>query len=238
MPGIRSTGIASTGVRSTGIASTGVRSTGIRAALFTVPLIAGLLGTTAAPAGATPAGAPPSPPGASSLTCRGEGVAPDALVRHRASTVVRAPLRTLWKLQTDVERWPAWQAPVTTVDRLDHGPFRKGSAFRWTTPVPPNPVTPATDLEITSTVEQLKHHSCIRWTGPAIGAGLRIDGVHVWTFTKVRGGVLVSTEETHTGPQVDANVPVATEILRQGLEGWLRDLKTTAEARAAHDRRH
>ncbi|EFG04153.1 Putative polyketide cyclase /reductase, partial (plasmid) [Streptomyces clavuligerus] len=51
-------------------------------------------------------------------------------------------------------RWPSWKGAVSTVDRLDHGPFRKGSAFHWTMPVPPNPVTPATRLEITSTVEQ------------------------------------------------------------------------------------
>ncbi|WP_424863626.1 SRPBCC family protein [Streptomyces sp. MMS24-I29] len=202
-----------------------VRSTGVRAALLAVPLAIGLLGTTAAPAGAT------SQRSGDSLTCRGQGVDPDARVRHRTETLIHAPLRTIWKLQTDVERWPSWQDSVETVGRLDHGPFRKGSAFRWTTLVPPNPATPATELEITSTVEQLRRGSCIRWTGPAVGEGLRIDGIHVWNFTEVGGGVRVSTEETHTGPQVDANVPAATEILRQGLEAWLRELKAAAEAR-------
>lgn len=104
-------------------------------------------------------------------------------------------------------------------------------------PGTPNPSTPATSLDITSTVEQLKPNSCIRWTGPATGEGLRIDGVHVWQFTKVDGGVLVRTEETHTGEQVEADVPTATKILREGLDGWLGDLKTTAEARAGHHRR-
>ncbi|GHB48008.1 hypothetical protein GCM10010377_43560 [Streptomyces viridiviolaceus] len=98
-------------------------------------------------------------------------------------------------------------------------------------PGPPNPATPATGLDITSTVRQLEQRSCIRWTGPAVGEGLRIDGVHVWTFTKVEGGVRVGTEETHTGDQVDADVPTATEILAQGLRAWLRDLKDAAEAR-------
>ncbi|MFI0977360.1 SRPBCC family protein [Streptomyces sp. NPDC021093] len=216
----------------------GIRSTGIRATLCTVPLVLGLVGAAAAPAGATGSHPSDSRPASSrpgeSLTCRGKGVDPDARVRHRSEIVINAPLHTIWKLQTDVERWPSWQAPVETVERLDHGPFRKGSAFRWTTPIPPNPSTPATSLEITSTVQQVKHNSCIRWTGPATGEGLHIDGVHVWNFTKVKGGVRVSTEETHTGPQVDANVPVATEILRTGLEAWLRDLKSTAEARAHH----
>ncbi|MFE4534609.1 SRPBCC family protein [Streptomyces scopuliridis] len=206
----------------------GIRGTSVRAALFTVPLaVAGVLGTAVAPAGATP-----HPD--KSLTCRGAGVDPKAQVRARIETVIHAPLSTIWKLQTDVERWPSWQAPVQTMERLDHGPFRQGSAFRWTTPVSPNPATPATSLDITSTVEQLKRGSCIRWTGPAIGEGLRIDGVHVWNFTKVKGGVLVRTEETHTGDQVEADVPTATRILHEGLKGWLGDLKATAEARAAH----
>ncbi|MFF1909011.1 SRPBCC family protein [Kitasatospora sp. NPDC058218] len=209
----------------------GIRRTGLRAALCTVPLVLGLLGAAAAPAGA--ADSRPGRP----LTCRGLGVDPDAAVRHRTEIVINAPLHTVWRLQTDVERWPSWQTPVDSAKRLDHGPFRKGSAFRWTTPIPPNPATPATSLEITSTVRQIEHGSCIRWTGPAIGEGLRIDGVHVWNFTPVRGGVRVSTEETHTGAQVEANVPFATEILRQGLESWLRDLKSTAEA-GAHGPHH
>ncbi|MFJ8771106.1 SRPBCC family protein [Streptomyces microflavus] len=198
------------------------------AALFTAPLaLAGVLATAAA----APAGAAAPRPGPS-LTCQGKGVDSKAEVRARAETVVDAPLSTIWKLQTDVERWPAWQAHVTSADRLDHGPFRPGSAFRWATPVPPNPVTPATSLDITSTVKQLRAGSCIRWTGPATGEGLHIDGVHVWSFTKVRGGVLVRTEETHTGEQVEANVPFATEILQQGLDAWLVELKTAAEARS------
>lgn len=80
-------------------------------------------------------------------------------------------------------------------------------------------------------------HLCIRWIGPAIGQGLRIDGVHVWNFAAVEGGVRVSTEEAHSGAQVDADVPTATELLRRGLEEWLHDLKTAAEARA-DDRRN
>lgn len=75
-------------------------------------------------------------------------------------------------------------------------------------------------VQITSTVQQIKHHSCIRWTGPAIGEGLHIDGVHVWNFTKVKGGVRVSTEETHTGPQVEADT--GTGKGRAARAGWAR----------------
>ncbi|MFE3742005.1 SRPBCC family protein [Streptomyces sp. NPDC059134] len=204
---------------------TTTRRTGLRTALLTLPLVvAGVLGTAAAPAQA-------APHHQKSLTCRGAGVDPKAAVRAKGETVIDAPLSTIWKLQTDVRRWPSWQSPVDSVERLDHGPFRAGSAFRWTTPLPPNPATTAPTLTVTSTVQQLKAGSCIRWTGPAVADGLHIDGVHVWNFTKVKGGVLVRTEETHTGPQVEADVPAATEILHDGLESWLAELKAAAEAR-------
>ncbi|WP_369407224.1 SRPBCC family protein [Microtetraspora malaysiensis] len=153
-------------------------------------------------------------------------------MRYRSDIVIKAPLSAIFTLQTDVERWPAWQSPVLTVNRLDPGPLRKGSRFRWTTPAPPTPSTPATTMNITSTVRQLQRDTCILWSGPAIGEGVRIDqGVHLWTFTKVKGGVRVHTEETWTGAQAEADVPGATKILGEGLEAWLRALKATAEAR-------
>ncbi|WP_344367983.1 SRPBCC family protein [Streptomyces indiaensis] len=189
--------------------------------------VAGVLAATAPTARA-------DAPGAAGLSrCAGHGVDPRVLIRHESDIVIKAPLRTVWKLQTDVEDWPSWQPPVTSVERLDTGPLRKGSRFRWTTPAPATPTTPATTLEITSTVRQMRAHDCILWNGPAIGAGLRIDeGVHLWTFRKVQGGVRVHTEETWTGDQVEADVPTATEALGRGLDTWLRDLKATAEARS------
>ena len=194
----------------------------LKRALLTIPLIiAGLaLTPTAANAGR------PAP-----VTCAGHGVDPHAKIRYRTEKLIKAPLRTIWRLQTDVERWPTWQPPVITSERLDGGPLRQGSQFRWTTPVPETPTTPATTLVITSTVQQLQRGKCIRWSGPAIGEGLTIDnGVHVWTFTEVRGGFLVRTEETWTGAQVEADVPTSTGYLGAGLEAWLTDLETAAGA--------
>ncbi|MCQ8191959.1 SRPBCC family protein [Streptomyces rugosispiralis] len=213
----------------------------VRTTALTIALAAaGVLGTAAPQAQAAPARAKAAQAAHHNdpSTCRGEGVDPTARIRYRSDVVIKAPLSTVFALQTDVERWPGWQPSVRTMERLDPGPLRKGSRFRWTTPAPATPTTPATTLDITSTVHQLKRDSCIRWSGPAIGEGLRIDeGVHVWTFTKVGGGVRVHTEETWRGDQVEADVPTATEALGQGLEAWLSDLKTTAEAANRHDRR-
>ncbi|WP_372666257.1 SRPBCC family protein [Amycolatopsis kentuckyensis] len=190
-------------------------------ALFAVPLAAAAL-FTAAPADAATA---------SPLTCRGQGIDPAAQLHYGAETFVKAPLHTVWKVQTSVEGWPAWQPAVTSAKRLDPGPLHPGSRFRWTTPVPATPSSPATTLVITSTVHQVQRDHCVRWSGPAIGDGLRIDrGVHVWTFTPVRGGVVVRTEESWTGEQIESDPATAIEYLAPGLDRWLADLKTAAEA--------
>jgi hypothetical protein len=189
-----------------------------RAAAALATVVAGFLGMAVAPARAAQAG------------CRGEGVNPNALIRYQTDVLIDAPLSTIWNLQTDVERWPSWQAPVLTAERLDRGRLRTGSAFRWTTPAPATPSTPATTLEVTSTVRQVRNRTCVLWSGPAVGVGLTIDeGVHLWTFEEVDGGVLVHTEETWTGAQVEADVPTATWALGGGLDQWMRDLKATAE---------
>lgn len=166
----------------------------------------------------------------SSLTCAGAGTDDNAQIEYRSEILIDAPLSTIWNLQTNVDQWPTWQQPVTTMERLDPGALRAGSQFRWTTPAPATATTPATTLTITSTVHELQDDSCIRWSGPAVGDGLTIDnGVHVWTFDEVEGGVLVRTEETWSGDQVEHDVPTSTTFLGAGLEAWLQDLKTTAE---------
>ncbi|WP_068053547.1 SRPBCC family protein [Nocardia xishanensis] len=200
-----------------------------QATLLGIALTAAIVGATPTPALADGSAADSSP-----LTCQGQGIDPAAPIHYRTETFIKAPLDTIWNLQTDVERWPSWQQPVTSNERLDSGPLQPGSQFRWTTPVPvpATATTPATMLTITSTVQQIQPQQCIRWSGPAIGDGIGIDnGIHVWTFTPVEGGVLVRTEENWNGAQVEADVATSTRFLGAGLEAWLADLRTAAEGR-------
>ncbi|WP_330230533.1 SRPBCC family protein [Nocardia sp. NBC_00508] len=196
-----------------------------RATLLGIALTAGILAATATPSLADRPAADPA-----SLTCEGKGIDPGAPIHYRTEALIKAPLDTIWNLQTDVERWPSWQQAVTSMERLDSGPLQPGSQFRWTTPAPATATTPATTLTITSSVQQMQPGRCIRWTGPAIGDGMSIDGgIHVWTFTPVDDGVLVRTEENWNGAQVEADVPTSTYFLGAGLEAWLADLRTAAE---------
>ncbi|MGA4727301.1 SRPBCC family protein [Micromonospora taraxaci] len=205
-------------------------------AVATAVAVAGLVAVAGAPARAEPR----RDGGSDRVTvrCAGETVDTAAKIRYRTETTIDAPLRTIWKIQTDVERWPSWQTPVLSSKRLDRGPLRPGSSFRWTTQVPETALNPATTLVVTSTVRQLQHQRCLRWDGPAIGAGLRIDeGVHVWTFTEVDGRVLVRTEETWRGDQVEQDVEFSTAALGEGLKTWLTELKTLAERECERARR-
>ncbi|WP_405813328.1 SRPBCC family protein [Streptomyces sp. NBC_01390] len=151
-----------------------------------------------------------------SLTCG--GVHPDetAPVITRKSIVVHAPLSTVWKVQTDVENWPTWQPNVTSVVKDTPGALRSGSVFRWATE----------GLDITSTVEKVEHGKCLAWGGPAQG----INAIHVWTFTPVKGGVLVRTEESWTGAPVEADTAFLQTALDASLQNWVNNLKNKSES--------
>jgi uncharacterized membrane protein len=206
-------------------------------AVAAMVVVAGLVSVAGAPAQAEATRAGGSDRIA--LRCAGKTVDTSAKIHYRTETVIAAPLRTVWKIQTDVERWPSWQKPVLSSKRLDRGPLRPGSSFRWTTSVPETELNPATTLVVTSTVRQLQQQKCLRWDGPAIGAGLTIDqGVHVWTFVEVGGRTLVRTEETWRGDQVEQDVGFSTEALGAGLEAWLTELKAVAERECEPVRRH
>lgn len=205
-------------------------------AVAAAAVVAGLAGAAGAPARAE--AARERGDDRTAVQCEGKTVDPTAKIRYRTETVIAAPLRTVWRIQTDVERWPSWQKPVLSSKRLDQGPLRPGSSFRWTTPIRETALNPATTLVVTSTVRQLRHQKCVRWDGPAIGEGLTIDeGVHVWTFTEAGGRVLVRTEETWRGQQVEQDVGFSTTALGAGLETWLADLKTVAERECDRVRR-
>jgi uncharacterized protein YndB with AHSA1/START domain len=136
-----------------------------------------------------------------------------APVVTRDEILIRAPIQSIWEIQTDVAAWPSWQADVDGA-QVD-GPLAVGSVFRWQT----------AGLDITSTVEEVDAPHRIVWSGHAQG----IVAVHVWTLEAQEDEVLVRTEESWEGEPVTAQVETLQAALDGSLRDWLENLKRAAE---------
>ncbi|MCG7285852.1 SRPBCC family protein [Cellulomonas sp. ACRRI] len=140
-----------------------------------------------------------------------------ATVVVRREIRVAAPVDLVWRLHTDVARWPAWQTDVESA-QVD-GPLAPGSSFRWRTH----------GLDVTSTVYALDAPHRILWGGPAQG----IDGIHEWTFTADGDGTVVRTAESWEGDPVRQDAANLRAALDASLGAWLERLRAEAEVKVA-----
>jgi hypothetical protein len=127
---------------------------------------------------------------------------------------INAPLGTVWRLQTDVNNWPAWQTDITAA-HLD-GPFEPGNSFTWT----------SYGFTVTSTIYAVAERARTLWGGPAQG----VMGTHEWVYTQTPTGVHVATHESFSGQPVQADVTGMQSALDKSLTDWLRHLKVAAES--------
>ncbi|GGO93325.1 SRPBCC family protein [Wenjunlia tyrosinilytica] len=136
-----------------------------------------------------------------------------AYVTVELHRTINATPETLWRLHTDVNAWPSWNAGITKA--VLRGPFTEGNAFDWDTP----------SLSISSTIAQVHPLRRTVWGGLAHG----IQGVHIWTFQETEDGTRVTSQESWTGEPVEADPDGMGAALSESMHGWLDALKFTAE---------
>lgn len=131
----------------------------------------------------------------------------------RQEAFIASPPEKVWALQTDIARWPEWQADVSSAQL--EGALAVGTTFRWK----------AKGLTIASTVEELEPGRRIGWTGSSIG----MKAVHLWTFEPQDGGTRVVTEESLSGWFPSLLKVLAPAFLENSLTASLQALKSRAE---------
>ena len=189
----------------------------------TDPAAGGAATATAAPTASastasTPTASTPGPATASGgprPTCGGKTVDRGAPVITDGGVTIHASPQRVWSVLTNIPAWPTWKRDVPSAMRLDSGPLRVGSRFRWENG----------GLHITSTVRAVDSEQCVLWDGPADG----IQGIHLWTLTPVAGGTLVHTEESWSGDRVGSDPAAAKSMLAAGLAAGTADLRAAAE---------
>jgi uncharacterized membrane protein len=129
---------------------------------------------------------------------------------------IEAPLDRVWRLHTDVNSWPTWQADISAA-HID-GDLEPGVAFDWT----------SYGFSVRSTVYDLADGSRVLWGGTSGG----ITGIHEWLFSETLGGVHVTTTESFAGEPVEADAPGMQSLLDASLVAWLAHLKVAAESSA------
>ena len=142
------------------------------------------------------------------------GIDGDAPVIARHEIHINAPLETVWRLQTNVNNWPAWQTDITAA--LLDGPFEPGASFTWT----------SYGFTVTSTIYAVEDHSRTLWRGANRG----IMGTHEWVYTPTPTGTHVATHESFSGQPVQADPTGMQSALDKSLTDWLGHLKATAES--------
>jgi uncharacterized membrane protein len=140
----------------------------------------------------------------------------EVFVDYEFAVEIDAAPDEVWRVLTDVERWPEWTPSMTRVERLDPGPFQVGSTARIKQPKFPAVVWRVTDLE---------PGQSFSWT--ATGGGMTALGTHRITLRS--DGVEVTLSIRQTGPLAWLAALVTSRLTRRYVQIEADGLKRRCE---------
>ena len=135
-----------------------------------------------------------------------------SLITIESSDVIHSEIKEIWKLMSEVNRWPEWNKAISFA-RLE-GVFVKGTPFRWTSGV-----------NIRSTLEDVIINKRIVWSTKSVG----VKTVQSWEFKKTDEGVLVLVSQSAEGWLTKIASQAVTKKLHKNLNEFLFSLKHAAE---------
>ena len=139
-------------------------------------------------------------------------------------TDIAAPRWRVWQVLTDVDRYPAWNPFVTSVD----GVLREGSKLRVRIEPPGRRA-----MTFEPTVMALAQECELRWRGRLLVPGL-LDGEHAFRLEERAGGCCLHQTERFSGVLVPLFGAGLLEATRRGFEAMNAALKACVEGQTNH----
>lgn len=137
-----------------------------------------------------------------------------APAKAQHSRVIEAKPEEIWRILTDVNRWPTWN-PLVSSAKLSAA-FGPGVSFPWK----------SGGITIVSTPVEVVPPRRIVWTGRAIGT----RAIHVWELEPLSArSTQVTTAESFDGWLVRLMKGAMQQKLDSALQSWLEHLKIEAE---------
>lgn len=134
-----------------------------------------------------------------------------------AQITIQAPIELVWRVLTDINRWPEWQANVSSA-KFD-GELKPTGVFFWR----------AGGMRVRSEIQEVTAPTSIRWVGQALGT----TADHAWILDPDGDATEVVTSETLTGWMPDVVGVFHKRFLENSLKRMLADLKAEVERRVA-----
>jgi uncharacterized membrane protein len=130
---------------------------------------------------------------------------------------IAAPAHEIWRVWTDVERWPEWTPSVTSVHRLDTGEFGVGSRARIR-----QPSTRPMVWEVTESTPGKSFVWSARTAGTRLVAGHYLtpgpDDTSIARFTMTHTGLLAPVLDLFIRGQIRRYLEIEAEGIRRYCE--------------------
>lgn len=137
----------------------------------------------------------------------------NAPVKAKKSIQIDALPQIVWKLLSEIDKWNEWNQDIKQ-SKLN-GELEAGSTFDWS----------SGGAKISSTLHSVIPQKVIGWSGKAFGA----YAIHNWSISEVNGNTEVWVEESMEGTLMRIFRGYMQNILDNGMNRWLEQLKEAAE---------
>lgn len=126
---------------------------------------------------------------------------------------INAKPETIWKVLTDIEKWPKWNSKITD-STLKEEP-NIGTSFTWKT----------NGSRIKSQIHTFDSDKAIGWIGQTFGA----KAIHNWVLEPTKNGTKVAVKESMEGWFIFLLRKKMNNILEEDMQYWLEKLKIECE---------